>query len=378
MTKKLIALVIVATFLIIGLFVVLNRSGHCDGIFEQAAPQLKVKLQLLKTNGEWVIGKEKLQQIADNSQKVALHLKTCCILRDGNSISAEQFQVCVNGAKEYDAKIGQITDIVAEAQAAKAAGNTQLADQKIASAQTAAGETDGIVRKVADATKDGKPQLLPPDGKQVFFNDFRGAKTLEDWEVLRPLPDLYALEKDGLLIISSSAGNLGSDNIPNLFKLKKDMPPGDWTATMSFSSEFPLANEAFYLGLFQDKDDWTAAKFQSFDSAAGPYLFFRLIRKSASEAVEFRGNLIRGTGEYHSFIAENKLNQPIDLRLQRSGHDFLVSSRLESADPAAWVTLTKITALHSSGSLVFGFVKEDPYGGGQSQAKIHWVRIEAP
>ncbi|MGH6793876.1 MAG: hypothetical protein ACREDD_07010 [Methylocella sp.] len=61
------------------------------------------------------------------------------------------------------------------------------------------------------------------------------------------------------MIINSKAGCLGSDNITNLFRLKTAMPDGDWTATVKFSSEFPAANEMYYLALLQDKDHWTAA-----------------------------------------------------------------------------------------------------------------------
>ena len=153
MRKALIVFVAVASVLLIAAFMYFIRPQPCDGIFEQTAPQLNVKLGFIEANGEWAIGKEKIQQVDKDSQDVALHLKTCCILQDKGSITPEQFQVCVNGAKEYEAKIIQITNIVGVAQEAKQQGKTELADQKAAEAKTVAGESTNVAGKVADDTK---------------------------------------------------------------------------------------------------------------------------------------------------------------------------------------------------------------------------------
>jgi hypothetical protein len=81
--------------------------------------------------------------------------------------------------------------------------------------------------------------------------------------------------------------------------------------------------------------------------------------------------------DWNKFVSDNKLTQPIYLRLQRAGHDFFASSRLESSEPDAWVTLNKIAELHASGDLVLGFAQASQ-GTGQTQAKEEWVKIETP
>jgi hypothetical protein len=210
MRKALIVFVAVASVLLIAAFMYFIRPQPCDGIFEQTAPQLNVKLGFIEANGEWAIGKEKIQQVDKDSQDVALHLKTCCILQDKGSITPEQFQVCVNGAKEYEAKIIQITNIVGVAQEAKQQGKTELADQKAAEAKTVAGESTNVAGKVADDTKKlaqvvEKPSSAP-GAKQYFFDDFEGKTLADHWEVIRPDSDNYAIENDGLLIINSKAG----------------------------------------------------------------------------------------------------------------------------------------------------------------------------
>jgi hypothetical protein len=242
----LIALATAAGFVIVGYFVYISRPTACDCIFEQTAPSLSVKVNALKANGEWVIGPEKVQDVSEGVQKIAVHLKSCCISQQSGYIKPEQYQVCVNGAKDYEAKIIQITNIIGEAQAAKQQGNTQLVEQKVAEARTAAAESTSIVSKMAQVVP--LPTPSPPADKPstaalYFLDDFNG-KTLEElgdkWEIIRPDADSYALEKDGLLIINSKAGSLADDNIPNLFRLKTAMPEGDWTATVKFSSDVLL------------------------------------------------------------------------------------------------------------------------------------------
>jgi hypothetical protein len=385
MQKSLIALATAAVFVIVGYFVYAWRRTPCDGIFEQTVPSLSVKVNALKASGEWVIGPEKVQDVSDGAQKIAVHLKSCCISQQSGYMRPEQYQVCVNGAKDYEAKIIQITNIIGEAQAAKQDGKSEVADQKVKEARTAAAESTSIVSKMAQAEPlptSSPPAAKPSTAKQYFFDDFKG-KTLEElgdkWEIIRPDADNYALEKDGLLIINSKVGHLDEDNIPNLFRLKTEIPEGDWTATVKFSSEFPAANEAFYLALLQDKENWTAVTV-----AAHPHwiwdasLPIGLWRKSANDVVSSEAPLFAGGGEsWNSFISNHTLGKPIYLRLRRAGHDFIASGRLENLEPDTWVTLNKIAELRVSGNLVFGFAQASQ-GTGQTQVKVEWVKIETP
>jgi hypothetical protein len=70
MRKVLIVFVAVASVLLISAFMYFIRPQPCDGIFERTAPQLKVKLGFIEANGEWAIGKEKIQQVDKDSQDV--------------------------------------------------------------------------------------------------------------------------------------------------------------------------------------------------------------------------------------------------------------------------------------------------------------------
>jgi len=107
-------------------------------------------------------------------------------------------------------------------------------------------------------------------------------------------------------------------------------------------------------------------------------LFIGLSRKSSAEAVSWEGSLFTsGGGDWKSFISDNKLSQPIYLRLRRAGHDFIASSRLETSAPDAWATVNKIASLGAMGNLVLGFA-QTTQGTGQTQATVEWVKIETP
>ena len=136
--------------LVIAWFLYDRMRPQCDTIFEQTTAKLGGKVDIIKTKGELVIGREKVQELAESSQKVALHLKTCCIAQQRAGMNAEQFQGCINGAKDYEMKITQVTNIINQAQAAKEQGNTQLAEQKTAEAKQAAGAATRFVETLAN------------------------------------------------------------------------------------------------------------------------------------------------------------------------------------------------------------------------------------
>jgi hypothetical protein len=91
-------LVTVAVLVIVIVWFVFERVlwPQCDSIFEQTTTKLSGKLDFIKAKGELLIGREKVQELAESSQKVALHLKTCCIAQQGGSMNAEQFQGCIS------------------------------------------------------------------------------------------------------------------------------------------------------------------------------------------------------------------------------------------------------------------------------------------
>jgi hypothetical protein len=126
-------IIVAATVLLLTLFWLVYRTvGHskCDSIFEQTADKVRANLEFIKVKGELALGREKVQDLTEASQKVALHLKSCCIAQEARVLNAEQFQVCMSGAKDYETQIIQVATNIKEANAAEEQQRPELAKQK--------------------------------------------------------------------------------------------------------------------------------------------------------------------------------------------------------------------------------------------------------
>lgn len=147
--------------------------SKCDSIFEQTADRLRGNLEVIKIKGELVLGREKVQELSEGPQKVALHLKTCCIAQEARTMSADEFQVCMNGAKDYETKIVQVATNIEEVKAAEEQQNPELAKQKTEQAKEAANEAIsteknlGNIKEVKAAEEQQKLELAKQKTEQA-------------------------------------------------------------------------------------------------------------------------------------------------------------------------------------------------------------------
>ena len=132
MKKQMRLLIIGVTVIVvvIAYLVLAGRRTECDTIFEQTATRVGGNIEVIKNKGQFFLGREQVQALTDSSQKVGLHLKSCCLSQQTGNMTPDQFQNCVDGAKDYETKILQVTNLINEAQSAKEQGNTQLEEQK--------------------------------------------------------------------------------------------------------------------------------------------------------------------------------------------------------------------------------------------------------
>jgi hypothetical protein len=128
--------------------------GHskCDSIFEQTADHVQANLEFIKIKGELALGREKVHELTEASQKVALHLKSCCIAQQAGILNAEQFQVCTSGAKDYQNQIIQVATNIKEANAAEEQQKPDLARQKTDAAKEAASKIVNTEKALARTT----------------------------------------------------------------------------------------------------------------------------------------------------------------------------------------------------------------------------------
>jgi hypothetical protein len=148
-------IIVAATAVLLAIiYFVSQRPGHskCDGIFEQTTDRLRANLDFINIKGGLDLGRETVQKLTEGSQKVALHLKTCCIAERAGTLNADQFQVCLNGAKEYETKVVQIVTNIKEAKAAEEQQKPEVAREKTEQARKAAGEAISSEKNMTKTT----------------------------------------------------------------------------------------------------------------------------------------------------------------------------------------------------------------------------------
>jgi hypothetical protein len=146
-------IIVAATAVLLAVIYFARPRPKCDSIFEQTADRVRGNLEFINIKGGLVLGREKVQELTEGSQKVALHFKTCCIAQQAGTLNADQFQVCMNGAKDYEAKVVQVVNNIKEAKAAEEQQKPELARQKTEQAKEAANDAINTEKTLAKATE---------------------------------------------------------------------------------------------------------------------------------------------------------------------------------------------------------------------------------
>ncbi|PYS83505.1 MAG: hypothetical protein DMF70_06540 [Acidobacteria bacterium] len=172
--KQLPLILVAATGILLATIYFVYRGitrNKCDSVFEQTADRVGGSLEVIKIKGSLVLGQEKVQELTEGSQKVALHLKTCCIAQQGGNMNGEQFQSCISGAKDYETRIAQVATSINEAQAAEQQGNTQLAQQKTEQARQSASAATTTEKSLGEMTKTLSAAVPVKAGAEQEAND---------------------------------------------------------------------------------------------------------------------------------------------------------------------------------------------------------------
>jgi hypothetical protein len=162
--KKQMRLIVIATTIVVivlAYFLLARPRTQCDVIFEQTATRVGGNLDVIKNKGEFFVGREQVQALTDGAQKVGLHLKSCCLSQQTGKMTPDQFQNCINGAKDYESKVLLVTNLINEAQAAKDQGNTQLAEQKAGQAREAASAVTFVANDLGKAAANLPSDTIP-------------------------------------------------------------------------------------------------------------------------------------------------------------------------------------------------------------------------
>jgi len=77
------------------------------------------------------------------------------------------------------------------------------------------------------------------------------------------------------------------------------------------------------------------------------------------------------------YPSQMKKAQPILLRLEKKGHAYISSIKLNGVKKPAWFSLGKLSLLRAKGGLSFG-VYQATKAEGETSIHVDWVKIEVP
>ena len=259
---------------------------------------------------------------------------------------------------------------------------TLLANEKIES-----------LKKLADAKP--APNVTATAAGVYFFDDFVGDELGKDWDVMNPDPDAYIVEDGKLTVLLSDTQKPSLDNIPNVFRLLKPIPKGDWTMTARIEFSPQTMSEWMRIGVAKRDGKGLLSSLQMYTSNYGrdtrAYLRGdKRTRKNSEfsqELLKFyvkdARNLSGRTSVFASYV------NAIYLKLEKRGRRYISSAKIEppaSLDKAKavatnWVELPKLTSLRVPGdrfTMMFRTTRTDNYLPDKTEGlvSIDWVKIE--
>lgn len=230
-----------------------------------------------------------------------------------------------------------------------------------------------------------------------FFDDFNGNELGKDWDIMNPDPDSYIVEDGKLTVLLSDTQKPTMDNIPNIFRLLKPIPKGDWTMTAKLEFVPQTMSEWMRIGVTKRDGNGLMSSLQlSTHSYGRDTRVYVRGDKRTRKTSEFSQELLKlyvkdgrnikaRTNAFAGYVST------IYLRLKKRGRRYISSIRFEA--PASldqskavakdWVELPKLTSLRVPGdrfTLLFRTTRTDNHlpAKTESLVSIDWVKIEVP
>ncbi len=246
-----------------------------------------------------------------------------------------------------------------------------------------AGSTKGLKEAIAEVKKEirvaqvkPKPKPKKAEPKKYFFDDFDGDELKQHWEVINPDPDAFIVEDGNLLVVSSTPADLAKENVPNLFRLTKSIPKGDWVMTAKFTIAYQTMQEKIVLGLYNNKKNYIVGGIWAPEVwAQATQLNAEAVKASKGKITRFERAAYKGRENPSYAEAVKAIPQPILLRLRKHGRSYFVGVKLEGVEDPKWQELEKLTSLRAKGNLVIGLYQAQKVGG-ETTMKVDWVKIE--
>ena len=370
----------------LGYDLIKRRISPCDSIFEQTTTQLDTKLKLANAEAELSIGKEKIQDLTEEAQKMALNLKACCVVSGAGKINPNQFLKCKESERMYEAQIDIIKIQLQEVKMAKMEGSSDVIEEKQRQIDAAVDKARSISRAFGEQVKKIERKIAEanpgPKGTEYFSDDFNGRDLANHWELINPAPDALIVENGELLVLNSTPAELPKENVPNLIRLTKLMPKGNWVTTARVRVDFQTGQERIFFGLYEDPRNYLLNVLSTGTGSCysgGSYRYhlygtpIKVLKGEPTSSTMEVWSILRCKG---GTLSEKMSDGgTILLRMEKNGRAYISSVKMEGTEAPQWVKLNKLSLLQPKGRLAFGLY-QNQQASGETSLTVEWIKIE--
>jgi len=234
-----------------------------------------------------------------------------------------------------------------------------------------------------------KPEPTKPKQAIYFKDEFSGAELAEHWEVANPNPEQYVVENGDLLLLGKEVGGISKPTIPNIVKLKKALPAGNWTITVEFTPDFKTSKDVFSAGLFTDNKNHIAATLfgnTSFCCDVGSRanaVVLQNAKVSGGAATKFEKPIGRPHSSHSQsfvqYVKSRNINVRSLLQIVKTGRSYRTRfhhmKNVDQNGNPIWVESEKVTSLRAPRTFFMNTSQWDK-NDGESLFHIHSVKIE--
>lgn len=228
-----------------------------------------------------------------------------------------------------------------------------------------------------------------------FFDDFDGDELSKHWDVMNPDPEAYIVENGKLTVLLSNTQQPTMENVPNIFRLLKPIPKGNWTMTVRLEIVPQTMSEWLQIGPMQRDGKGLTSTVQMHTTNYGreTRIYVRSDKRTRRRS-EFSHELLKlYVNDARNIKARSKsfgdYIKGIHLRLEKRGRRYTTYIKFDPGTPGdpkktinkEWFGLPKLTSLRVPGdrfTMLFRTTLSDNNLPKNTESVLHvdWVKIE--
>lgn len=258
-------------------------KSSCEGIFQQTQLNLASSIEVLQMKGEVGFATDKIQDLSEKAQLVALNYKACCVAADNGLMPKNKFLECKKSVGSFESKVAQAAQLIEKAREAKNDGEVKAVEQ-------ISGEAASVLDLSENAVETMPKAILAVQPSETVAG-------VSDSE-LEPNNDLF--HGTPIAFTSSVSGELSGPKDSDAFHIKNDSKLRDWVLVKLENRSQKLAPE---VEVFDENKRSIATKYES-TRGANVEIYF--VAEAAKDYYVVVRNWAAGSGAYTLNIEPSK------------------------------------------------------------------------